>query len=143
MRAQRDKVVGPLVGQARSSLRTALSLSLSGLPSVAVKPRPSVRPLPEMRLVVELVILRCFVVKGNRGLCGGMMSCAPSSKSIVLIHLAFVAACPSSLSVFLTRSESKGRVGNSRGIKGGPWVCDVTAEPRLTFGGGVQSIGLA
>lgn len=63
-----------VVGQARSSLRTALSLSLSGLPSVAVKPRPSVRPLPEMRLVVELVNLRCFVVKVNQRLCSGMMS---------------------------------------------------------------------
>lgn len=85
-----------VVGQARSSVRTALYLSLSGLPSVAVKPRPSVRPLPEMRLVVELVNLRCFVVKENQRLCSGMMSCAPS-KSIVLIHLAFVAACPSSI----------------------------------------------
>lgn len=55
------------VGQARSGVRTALSLSLSGLPSVAVKPRPSVRPLPKMRLVLGLVVLRCFVVNENQG----------------------------------------------------------------------------
>lgn len=92
-----------VVGQDRSSVRTALSLSLSGLPSLLLSSpvRPSA-PLPEMRLVLELVILRCFVVEIT-----SQVSYAPS-KSIVLIHLAFDAAWSS---LFLTVRSLRAGLG--------------------------------